>query len=185
MVSKQAKWILANTKIDPKKVAAAWWMDEKECWNYLAELDIALREAEESYDAQAVQKAAREWADTIPDKNNIRIEAIKEKLVDAKTNPEKHDVSKLLFEVSVLKGTAERPTPDMIARAKQFPIAQLLNQTRKGNVSCPFHKDRTPSLQIKKNNTFTCYSCGEYGDAIHLYRKMHNTSFVEAVRNLQ
>lgn len=73
-----------------------------------------------------------------------------------------------------------------VEQAKAHPIAELLNtQGKKGNVSCPFHQDRKPSLQIKKNNTFTCYSCGEYGDSIDLYQKLHNVDFITAVKALQ
>jgi hypothetical protein len=185
MVTNEARWILANTNIDPKHVADVWGIDEKECWCYLEDLNRVLNEAEKSYDPIAVQKQAREWKETIPDKHNIRIEAIKDQLLDAKIHPKRHDVDKLLFEVKVLRGLADRPTPEMIERAKAFPIAHMLNQTKRGNVSCPLHKDTNPSLQIKSNNTFTCYSCGEYGDAIHLYRLIHNVDFVSAVKALQ
>lgn len=71
-----------------------------------------------------------------------------------------------------------------VERAKEYPITELLNVTRKGNISCPFHKDRNPSFQIKKNNTFTCHSCGEYGDSIDLYQKLNNKTFIESVKAL-
>lgn len=185
MVSKEIRWALVNTNLDPKFIADAMGIEENECWDYLGDYYRALNEAEEAYNAQAVQKEVREWVATIPDRNNIRIEAIKGQLIDSKTHPEKHDVPKLLAEVAVLKDPSLRPTPQMIERAKAYPIAQLLNQTRKGNVSCPLHKDTNPSLQIKPNNTFSCYSCGQYGDSIHLYKLMHNTDFISAVKALQ
>ena len=72
-----------------------------------------------------------------------------------------------------------------IERAKEHPISQLLNVTRKGNISCPFHEDKTPSFQIRKNNRFTCYSCGEHGDVIDLYQKLHKTDFLTAIKNLK
>jgi hypothetical protein len=184
MVSQTAKWVLVNTNIDPLQVADVWGIPESECWDYITDHARALREADESYDPLQVQKEVAEWVETIPNKNNIRIDAIKEQLIDAKQNPDKHDVPKLLFEVSVLSGRADKTTPEMIARAKEYPIATMLNVQRRGNVSCPFHKDLKPSFQIKPNNTFTCYSCGEYGDAIDLYKKLNNCSFNEAVQYL-
>lgn len=72
-----------------------------------------------------------------------------------------------------------------VERAKEYPLADLLNtQGKKGNVSCPFHQDRKPSFQITKKNTFTCHSCGEYGDSIDLYQKLHNVDFLAAVKAL-
>lgn len=72
-----------------------------------------------------------------------------------------------------------------VERAKEYPLAQLLHtEGRKGNISCPFHDDRKPSFQIKKNNTFTCYSCGAYGDSIELYQKLHQVDFITAVKSL-
>lgn len=185
MVNNVAKLYLRTRKVDPKIIADIWRIDENECWDYLMAYWRALNEEEGQYDAQAVQSEVRDWVKTIPDRNNIRIEAIKEKLTDAKTHPEKYDVPKLLAEVALLKDPSLRPTPEMIQRAKAYPISQLLNQTKKGNVSCPLHKDTNPSLQIKPNNTFSCYSCGQYGDAIQLYRLMHNTDFIQAVKALQ
>jgi hypothetical protein len=77
MVSTQAGWVLANTHIDPKKVADVWGIDENECFDYLEDLHRVLREEEKEYDSRAVQREVREWVETIPNKNNIRIEAIK------------------------------------------------------------------------------------------------------------
>ena len=186
VLEEEEKWILRNTNIDPLKVADAFGVEERDCWEYLIQLWEALREAENAYDPIALQMEVRAWVQTIPDHKNIRINAIREQLIDAKTNPQAHDVDKLIMEVKYLKGTEEKATPEMIARAKEYPLEQLLDtKGKKGNISCPFHKDRTPSFQIKKNNTWTCYSCGEYGDSISLYQKLNNTSFLEAVRKLQ
>lgn len=178
----EAKWVLRNTKADPLKVAKAFKITEKECWEYLADLAEALRIAEKAYDATGVQKELREWISTIPGIKDVRVANLKEKLQDAKQNPDKHDVPRLLWEVKSLMGKAEEIN---IQRAKEYPIHQLLNtQGRKGNISCPFHPDKKPSFEIKKTNKFNCYSCGEYGDVIDLYRKLHNVSLQEAVKAL-
>lgn len=186
MVNETARFILVNTNIDPKMVADLWDIHENECWEYIIESERTLREAEEAYDPLLVQRQVMEWVETIPNKNNIRIEAIKEQLLDAKKNPDKHDVPSLLFEVKLLSGKAERPTPQMIQRAKEHPIENLLpNPPRRNMALCPFHNEKTPSFQIRKDNTFVCYGCNEHGDSIDLYTKLHNVGFVEAVRRLQ
>lgn len=182
MVSQEARWILANTTVDPQKVAEVWGIDEKECWDYITELSAALREAESSYDPVAVQKAVREWVETIPDKNNIRIEAIKGQLIDAKTNPSKHDVPKLLREVRILKGTETKVTPDMIARARAFPITDLI-ESKRDTAICPFHNEKTPSLYLK-NNFYHCFGCGANGDTIDLVMHTKSFTFRQAVEYL-
>lgn len=185
MVEGTASWLLRHTDVDPLNVAKVFNYTETECWDYLMAYNKALDDAVASYDPLKVQAEVREWIKEIPDAKNIRINAIKEQLLDAKDNPEKHNVESLLLEVKILKGTAERPTPEIIRRAKEYPLERLLNtQGKKGNISCPFHKDRTPSFQIRKDNTFTCYSCNEHGDSIDLYQKLHKVSFIEAVRKL-
>lgn len=185
MVSNESKWILANTNLDPKLVADVWEIDEIECWRYIDELNIALNEEQKLYDRNEVQRNVREFVKEIPDRKNVRISVLMEQLQDAKAHPEKHDVKKLLYEVAILKGTVNRATQEMIDRAKQHPIENLLTEKPRRNVAlCPLHQEKTPSFHIR-NNLYTCFGCGESGDVISLYRKLHNVSFVEAVSQLQ
>jgi len=52
-------------------------------------------------------------------------------------------------------------------------------------VSCPFHRERTPSLKVNKEETlWHCFGCGEGGSVIDLVMKLNNMSFVEAVKYL-
>jgi hypothetical protein len=75
--------------------------------------------------------------------------------------------------------------PLNIERAKSYPIDQLMpHPVRRRQTLCPLHNEKTPSCEIRKNNTFVCYGCGEYGDSIDLYQKLHKVSFVEAVKAL-
>lgn len=46
-------------------------------------------------------------------------------------------------------------------------------------VSCPKHKDKTPSMKIYKDG-FRCFSCGWSGDIFDFVRFMDNLSFKEA-----
>lgn len=70
-----------------------------------------------------------------------------------------------------------------IQRAKEVPIENFLKVTGRGNVSCPFHDDKNPSMSIK-NNRFKCFSCQRSGDVIDLYMETRGISFLEAVKEL-
>ena len=50
-------------------------------------------------------------------------------------------------------------------------------------VSCPKHKDKTPSMKIYKDG-FRCFSCGWSGDIFDFVRFMDNLSFKEAFLSL-
>lgn len=182
MVTAEAKWILANTKIDPLKVSQVWQIPESECWEYISDLNQALLESEKK--RQFLRQELFDWVESIPDKEETRRKVLLEKLQTARNSQNLPLLRRLYAEYEVITGKAENITTQAILRAKEYPIQQLLNVTRKGNISCPFHKDKNPSFQIKKNNTFNCYSCGQYGDVIDLYKKLHNTSFKEAVQVL-
>ncbi len=185
MVSLVAKWLLTNSNIDPLKIARVTGVTENECWQYLDELNIALRQEEKAYDPIQVQKEMREWKDTIPDKKNIRIEVLRERLINAKTNPENHNVEKILHEIKVLKGEVEQITPQDVVQAKAHPIENLITTPIiRGTALCPLHVEKTPSFSIKKNK-WVCYGGCGHGDSIDLYMKLNNIGFIEAVKRLK
>lgn len=49
---------------------------------------------------------------------------------------------------------------------------------------CPFHAERSPSLQIYDDGHYHCYGCGAHGDAIALIRDRERCEFVDAVELL-
>ena len=50
---------------------------------------------------------------------------------------------------------------------------------------CPFHKEKTPSFSVdRKNNIFTCFGCGETGDAIAFVSKLKSIEPLEAAKLL-
>ena len=59
---------------------------------------------------------------------------------------------------------------------------------QKGRVfwlSCPFHKDKIPSLKIDQDRqVFHCFSCNEHGDVISFIQRLHGLTFKDAVRYL-
>lgn len=56
---------------------------------------------------------------------------------------------------------------------------------REGQIQCPFHNDKTPSLAVKffpdaNKEKFKCFACGESGDAIDFIKKYKSMSYKEA-----
>jgi hypothetical protein len=74
---------------------------------------------------------------------------------------------------------------DELLRAKAYPCTKLLEFT-KGKACCPFHNERTGSLQYyARTNSCYCFgSCGKHYDAIDLYRNKFGGTFPEAIEAL-
>lgn len=71
-----------------------------------------------------------------------------------------------------------------LEKAKTYPIDTLIPFVR-GKALCLWHDDKTPSLTYyPKTNTAYCFGCGKCVDAIDIYRKLHNCSFLTAIKNL-
>lgn len=75
-------------------------------------------------------------------------------------------------------------TDEMIALAKQVPIASMIKVRRDGKALCVFHKDRNPSMHVYKDNHVHCFSCGKTGDAIAVYMAVADLSFNDAIRRM-
>jgi len=86
----------------------------------------------------------------------------------------------LVYEKSIKKGDI---TGEMIARAKAYPIENLLN-IKCHMALCLNHSESHPSMNCK-NNFVYCHSCGWTGDVIDVRMKLENLNFVEAVKSLQ
>lgn len=55
----------------------------------------------------------------------------------------------------------------------------------KDKALCPFHQEKTPSFSIdRKNNIFTCFGCGETGDAIAFVTKLKSIEPLDAAKLL-
>jgi hypothetical protein len=79
-------------------------------------------------------------------------------------------------------------THAMKLKAREYPIENVLAEYgivigRHNKCLCPFHDDTRPSMSIY-NNRFNCFSCGQKGDVIALYRRLSGASFPAAVRRL-
>lgn len=71
-----------------------------------------------------------------------------------------------------------------IQKAKDVPLTDFLIFSNSGKAACPFHSDKTPSLQLYKNNTWYCFSCGAGRDTIDFIMKREDMNFTEAVNYL-
>jgi len=187
MVNVFPSWLLTHTKIDPKKIAEAYGVTEQACWDYINELSVALNETEKKYreGAEARRMELDAFVEEIPDKKETKRKLLLERLYKAKSQNRSKEATRLIAESKAFLASTPTISQENVLRAKQTPITTLLQVSRVGNISCPFHEDKTPSFQIKKNNTFTCYSCGAYGDVIDLYQKIHRCDFITAVKALQ
>ena len=70
-----------------------------------------------------------------------------------------------------------------IENALRYPIDRLIKVSR-GMALCPFHNDRNPSMDVRKN-FYYCYTCQAHGSVIDLVMKRDGKTFKEAVQSLQ
>lgn len=62
---------------------------------------------------------------------------------------------------------------------------ELKKSGRNYSACCPFHEEKTPSFSVNpKKQTYTCFGCGENGNAINFVRTRECLSFPAAVRAL-
>jgi hypothetical protein len=74
-------------------------------------------------------------------------------------------------------------TDEMVSRAKEYPIGEIIEVNRWGKALCPNHEDTRPSLSIKWNRA-KCFVCGWKGDAIAVYMAVHGVGFKRAVKEM-
>lgn len=84
-------------------------------------------------------------------------------------------------EESIKRSPRTKKEGDRIQQAKNIPITDFLKFNSMGKTSCPFHIDKTPSLQLYKNNTWHCFSCNAGRDSIDFIMKRDDISFNEAI----
>lgn len=77
-----------------------------------------------------------------------------------------------------------RITDSMIARAREYPLENLLQINRAGFARCIWHTDTHPSMFCKKNFVH-CFSCNKSGSTIDIIMHRDGLSFREAVLRLQ
>ncbi len=100
-----------------------------------------------------------------------------------KTLATKSRLTRLLYIYDAKKGfTPGRITHTDIARAKEVPIAALVD-VKANTTRCLWHEDRHPSMHIyKKDNAGFCFSCGQRSDSIDFAIRVQGIPFIEAVQ---
>lgn len=146
-----------------------------------------LRKIEDEYNEHErpkVQKAVQDFLDEFPqdEKRKIRVSLLIERMKKAKEEKDTTYLRTLVREYQVLMGLMQDITPEDVLRAREYPITEFI-KSRKGMASCPFHTDKTPSMDVRKN-FFHCYSCGESGDAITLVMRLEGLTFAQAIKRL-
>lgn len=77
-------------------------------------------------------------------------------------------------------------TPEVIKRARCYPIVDILGHDKFIRCLSPDHEDRNPSMSINvRDNYAKCFSCGFHLDAIGVQMITTGDSFPEAVKKLQ
>ena len=76
--------------------------------------------------------------------------------------------------------------PDIFHTIKQeIPIADVVrafySDTTRNKINCPFHQESRPSLHVYEDS-FYCFGCGAYGDAIDFVAKLHDLQLIDAAR---
>lgn len=74
-------------------------------------------------------------------------------------------------------------TDEMIARAKEYPIENLVEVNGKGFALCVNHDDKKPSM-LTRGNYAHCFSCGYTGSVIDVAMKVKGMDFISAVKAL-
>lgn len=76
-------------------------------------------------------------------------------------------------------------TPEMIQRARDHPIQDLITFDNHGHATAWCHQDRRPSLTLwKGHNKATCFPCGRTYGPIDVLIERDGLSFPDAVREL-
>lgn len=148
---------------------------------------ILLRQIEKDYretELPKTQEAVQDFLNEFPqaEKRKIRASLLLERMRKAKEEKDTTNLRSLVREYQILMGLMQDITPDQVLRAREYPITEFV-KSRNGMASCPFHTDKTPSMDVRKN-FYHCYSCGETGDVIDFVMKLERLTFVQAIQRL-
>lgn len=124
------------------------------------------------------------WIHEIPkdEINEIKRQNLLWELQELKKTPSHPDLPKLIKKIKIHTGRLQGISPEQIARACEFPLSGLI-KSRMGMAVCPFHDDKTPSMDVRKN-FYYCYGCGAQGNVIDFVMKTENLTFPQAVQRL-
>lgn len=72
---------------------------------------------------------------------------------------------------------------DVLERLGFEPRVRGTENEPKTRIRCPFHEERTPSLDVSRG-LFNCFGCGASGDVFAFVGKLEGLSFVASVRRV-
>ncbi len=105
--------------------------------------------------------------------NELELVLIKDYVSKANETINKFEMEGRIFKADNRNGV----TDDMIQKAKDYPIEELLtNPIRRNVTNCIAHKDDHPSMGIK-NNRVHCFACGFSGSTIDVAMMVHGIDF--------
>jgi len=150
---------------------------EQEDWKNRHRIPLGLTKKELTTLQKETQKEIDRWKDMIrkaPNETTIGFcQAVFEDWIAKK--------KKIIGQLKFHEGFGEVN----IAKAKQYPIEQLIEFDSGGFARCLNHEDRTPSMKwYKARNKVHCFSCSGDFDSIDIYMKINNVSLIEAVKKL-
>ncbi len=90
-------------------------------------------------------------------------------------------INKLNLTLKILKGLKEGISPETILAAKEYPMENLIQLNKSNFALCPFHKEKTPSFKVFKDNHWKCFGCQASGDTIDFIQKKNDFDFNKAI----
>lgn len=187
--------MLNRLDLEAHLIARVLEVPEREVHVYLDREMDALHEMETAYiehEWPKVLKQVEGMIENVPlaERREMRraylqekIQEIKPRYLESQDVNLRKELSGLLFELKVYFDEIDSLSKETIAKARAYPIASLIKH-RQFMALCPFHNEKSPSMNIR-NNFYFCHGCGAQGDVIDFVMKRDNLSFRQAVMRLQ
>lgn len=171
------------------RIAELLGVPENDVHNALDDWERMYMAEEEYYnevEVPRVRKDVKALVESIPTykRYEMRRMYIKDKLTKAIEDKDENQMKKLVLEAKIFKGLIEGITPEMILKAREKPLNTFVKAGKNGMALCPFHNEKTPSFDTRRNFYF-CYGCGATGDVIDLVQELKGLTFKEAITYLQ
>ena len=202
-------WLVPEAEIEATELMHDAWLSivhdaEKNRWQDVAKIRKAIAEWKKETGIMVFSKTARsrylkgEVKNALSEFQEVRNRYIEAIRIHGKGSTEAEQlefqgvrIDKKIkgYEVTiaVLEGRVNKKdliTDEMIERAREYPIKEILEIGPNTRAKCVFHHGEDFNMDIRKNFAH-CYVCGESGDTIKVYRAKHESSFREAILALQ